>query len=68
MQHRTNLTEEQVKYLYDGIHDTYIDHDHHCPNCLNTSYNLSDHSNYDTRVCTKCGYDYYVIGDNTRLL
>lgn len=68
MSYKTNLTQEQVRRLHDGLHDHYIDNDYSCPNCLTTSYNLGDNEVYNTRVCTNCSYEYYVIDNKTRLV
>ena len=65
MKHK--LTQEQVNKLYDGLQE-YVTNDPLCPNCTATNYNVEEHESYVTYTCTDCGYDYYAINGETRLV
>lgn len=65
MKHK--LTQDQVNKLYDGLQD-YVNTDPLCPNCTATNYNVEEHESYVSYTCMDCGYDYYAINGETRLV
>jgi len=64
---KQHLTQEQVNRLYDGLQE-YVSNDPICPNCTHTNYNTSDHEGYTSYTCQDCGYDYYAVNGETRLI
>jgi len=61
------LTNDQINTLYSGLHE-YVNTDSACPNCMSTQYNTTPGDNHTTYTCLDCGYDYYAIDGETRLI
>lgn len=67
MKLKPTLSKEQVNRLYSGLHE-YVNTDPLCPNCRATTCLIEEHETYTTYTCTDCGYDYYAIDGETRLI
>lgn len=64
---KNSLTSEQINNLYSGLHE-YVNADPACPNCTSTIYQTSYQTDYVTYTCRDCGYDFYAIEGETRLI